>query len=174
MSFPDLIIGGIRVPRHACLDLDQSYEDIVSAELLRLGNGDGLIQTADWGKIRTTINCSGWLSSGLNGINWKDPAGVAIACVEPRSIIAVDNIISIPGTIRDDHPVTAFALIGNEEVPTEVSVLENTATLVEVDDATAYMVRWLPVLTCFCAGGIRSSYTTSGNEFSWSLNGEEL
>jgi hypothetical protein len=174
VSFPDLIIGGIRVPRASHLSISQDYEEIGAAELLRLGNGDGLIQSADWGKWKTSISCSGWASSGLNGIDWKNPAGVEIHCVKPMALIKPSNVIVIPGEFRTDQPVLGYAQIGSKLLTTEVSLVGNTATLAVVSGAIAYKVEWLPVLTCFCPGGVRTGYNTQGNEYSWSLEGEEL
>lgn len=174
MSFPDLIIAGIRVPRVSNLTVSQDYEALGPAELLRLGNGDGLIQSADWGKWRTSISCSGWLSSGLNGIDWKSPAGIEIHCIKPMSIIAGSNVIVIPGEFRTDEPVLGYAQIGNKLVATDVTLAGNTATLDAVVGAAAYKVEWLPILTCFCKNGVRTSYSTQGNEYAWSLDGEEL
>lgn len=174
MSFPDLIIGGIVVPRRASLKISQDYQPFGSAGVLRMGDGSGLIQSSDWQKLRTTINCTGWSPNGLDGINWRDPAGVAISCITPLSIISASRVIAIPGTLRGDHTVLGYAMLGNREIETGVVMAGNTATLDEVDGATAYKVRWLPVLTCFCDGGIRPSYSSDANEFAWSLEGEEL
>jgi hypothetical protein len=174
VSIPDLIIGGIRVPRYASVTVDQDYEEIGAASLLRMGNGDGIIQSAEWGKWSTRISCTGWSSTGLNGVNWKDPAGVTIACIKPMSVIKPGNVITIPGIYRTDAEVIGYALIGNQEVPTDVSMDGNVATLDTVVDATAYKVEWIPILTCFCDGGIKPSYSSRSNEYAWSLEGEEL
>jgi hypothetical protein len=174
MSFPDLIIGGIVVPRRASLKISQDYQPFGSASLLRMGDGSGLIQSSDWQKVRTTINFTGWSPTGLDGINWRDPAGVTIACITPLSMISESHVITIPGTIRADHYVLGYAMLGSSEIETTVEMVGNVATLNEVEGATAYKVRWLPVLTCFCDGGIRPSYTSDANEFGCSLSGEEL
>lgn len=176
MSFPDLIIGGIVVPRRG-IKITQEYEPLGAASLLRMGNGEGIIQSNEWQKLRTSISCSGWAVSGLDGLNWLDEAGIVIACYTPLSIStdsSDDHVVTIPGTIREDHEPLGYALFGSREVPTGISMAGNIATLEEVEGATAYKVRWLPVLTCFCPGGVKPGYSTSGNEFAWSLIGEEL
>jgi hypothetical protein len=176
VSFSDLIIGGIRLPRHASLTVDQDYSPIGAASMLRMGNGGGIIQSSEWGKWSTTISCTGWSPSGLDGINWKDPGGVVIACIKPMSLITTDteNVITIPGTYRTDAEVIGYALVGNYQVPTAVSMEGNVATLTAVSGATAYKVEWLPILNCFCNGGIKPSYSSRSNEYAWSLEGEEL
>jgi hypothetical protein len=160
LNFPDLIIAGIRVPRSACLSIEQDYTPVGAASLLRMGNGDGIIQSSEWGKLSTSITCTGWAPSGLDGINWKSPAGITIACIKPMSLI--------------EAAVKGYALLGNRQVETEVDLVGNTATLTTVVGATQYKVEWLPILTCFCNGGVKPRYSSRGNEYAWSLEGEEL
>jgi hypothetical protein len=174
MSFPDLIIGGIRIPRWACHTVNQSYDQVGGASLLRLGNGTGIIQSAAWGKLRTSLNCSGWAGPGLSGIDWQDPAGVTIACIEPRGITSPSNIIALPAARRLDEPVLGFAIVGDELLLTAVEVEDDVATLTTVIGATAYKVEWLPLINCFVDGGPKESYDSRSNEYSFSLDGEEL
>jgi len=174
VSFPDLIIAGIRVPRMACHTIDQDYKPIGAASLLRMGNGDGIIQAAEWEKCSTSISCSGWSSAGLDGLNWKDPAGLEIACIKPKSIIKASNVITIPGVYRTDEPVLGYAMLGNLQVQTEVSLAGNVATLTVVTGATQYKVEWLPIMTFFCPGGVKPGYSSRSNEYAFSIEGEEL
>jgi hypothetical protein len=174
LSFPDLIIGDIRIPRKACHTISQSYDQVGGTSLLRLGNGTGIIQSAAWGKLRTTLNCSGWAGPGLSGIDWQDSAGVTIACIEPRGLTSSSNIIALPAARRTDEPVLGFAVVGNELVLTPVDVEDDVATLTIVAGATAYKAEWLPLINCFVDGGIKESYDSQSNQYSFTLEGEEL
>lgn len=174
MSFPDLIIGGIVVPRLACLSVDQDYGNIGPVTLQRLGDGTGLIQSHGWSKLSTSIDCTGWASEGLAGIDFHDQAGVTIACIKPRSIKSPSNIITIPAARRTDEPVRGFACVGAMLVPSPVGMAGNIATITTVPGASGYQAEWLPLLTCFCEGGVRVKYSMGSNEHGWSLQGEEL
>jgi hypothetical protein len=174
MSFPDLIIDGIRLPRMSSLKVAQSYEPLGPVSLLRLGDGTGVIQSHGWTKWSTSIQCSGWTSAGLDAIDWHDPAGVTIACITPMSIKSDDAEILLPSSRRSDEPVVAYACFGNEEIPAEVEVVDDIANIVEVVGATGYKVEWFPLMTMFCEKGVQISYDSSGNERGWSLNGVQL
>jgi hypothetical protein len=174
MSLPDLIIGGITIPRLASLDFSQSYENIGPHTLQRLGDGTGLPQSHGWNKIATSISCSGWAPEGLDGVDWKAAAGVAIACIKPRSIKSASNAITIPAARRTDHGPWGFACVGDELVSSPVSLTGNVATITTVSGASGYLVEWLPLITCFSQNGVRANYDSGGNAYGWTLDAEQL
>lgn len=174
MSFPALIIAGITIQRLATLTVQQEYFDIAPVTLQRLGDGTGLPQSHGWSKLGTSISCSGWMPAGMDGVDWKSPAGVTIACIKPLSINSPSNVITIPAGRRTDHPPRGFACVGMDMVSSPVALVGNVATITTVAGATSYQVDWLPLLTFFAAAGLRKSYDSNGNEYGWTLDAEQL
>jgi hypothetical protein len=170
----NLIIGGILVPEYASLSIRQTYEEIEHSSLLRLGNGEGVLQSSEWDevKLRTSIQISGTIPPGLDGINWNDPTGVEISCAAARAIQEDTNIITLPAARRTDVAPWGLALVNGRFVDTTCSIVANVATLGEVTGATAYRVSYYPKITV--SGKPSTDVDETGAAYSLSLDAEEL
>jgi hypothetical protein len=172
MSAPALIIGGIVIPRYASLSINQDYDLIAPASLLRLGNGDGIVQSSDWGKLKTSIQINGTIPSGLDGIDWQSESGVEIHCVATRAVQSTSNVILLPAARRSDETPVGLAIVGGKPIEVPMTIDGNTATVQITSGATAYRVNYFPRITVH---GIPKSQTDeSGAAYSFSLDAEEL
>jgi hypothetical protein len=169
----NLIIDGIEVHEYASLSIRQTYEELDPSSLLRLGNGAGVPQEAVWDtpKLSTSIQMSGTIPAGLDGIVWR--GGVVIACAAARSIQSASNVIAIPANRRTDMVPYAQAVVaGGRLVDTTYGIVSNVATLAPVAGATAYRIWYYPLLTV--KGNPKSDVDETGAAYSWSLDAEEL
>jgi hypothetical protein len=170
----DLIIDGIEVLEYASLSIRQTYEEIQPSSLMRLGNGDGLPQTAEWDgpKLRTSIQITGTIPAGLDGINWKGIAGIEISCASARAIQGNSNVITLPAARRSDLSPWAQAIVNGRLVATTFDLVGNVATLATVVGASAYRISYYPRITVH--GNPSVDEDATGAAFAWSLDAEEL
>ena len=165
-------LGGIVVPIHAALDLQQRIEPIGGSTLLRLGQGAAVKQTT-WRKRRVTLSASGWCPPGLDALNWDAP--LTLKCGLPESITTATASATLPAARRTDAAPYGFAVdaIGLLR-PVAVSLAGNTATLAVWAGAVSYQVLYYPLLTVRAPAGVRVEYDAAGAAAGWELVFEEV
>lgn len=166
-----LKIDNIVIPGQAGFDVRQTYEPIFSRTLLRAKSGAGIIQSR-WKKLRSTINGSGWEGAALDGIDLE--TSHTVSCVEPLILYSATTSATIPHTYRTDtgYTVQAAALVGDELIPTPVSLAGQAATITAVSGATQYQVIYYPILTAMLT--ISKSGDIDNQQRSWTIEVEEL
>lgn len=167
-----LELGGVIVPQHAALDLEQTYEPIGGYTTRRMLSGAGSKQT-HWLKLRTTIRGSGWIPAGLDGLDFSAP--MELKCIKPRAVTSAANVFTIPAARRSDagYEPAGRALVDGQWVESSVGMVGNTATVAAVAEATQYQVLYYPQLQVI-ADPPREVLDASGAAYSWSLNCEEV
>ena len=173
MSVRTLIIGGITVPVWACTDLRQSYEPIEVVYQSRKRNGALVYRELYSGLIRTQLSGGGLAPSGLQAL--VAGATVSLSCIKPMAINSASNVIDIPAARRSDagSEPQGFAVVGDIMLPTPVAMNVNEATLTTVAGASAYQVRWYPVLSVIVTSRLEDELSR-GAGFRWSLVAEEV
>ena len=68
-------LGGISVPIEANIEFDQDYEPLTAETWppIRMMDGTGVKQVAWSGKLKTKLTGSGWMQSGLDGLDYSAP-----------------------------------------------------------------------------------------------------
>lgn len=95
-----------------------------------------------------TISGSGWVSTGLDALDWD--AYHLLLCPTPLRVSGVTTTLTITSDVRPDVAVKAQALVGERWVDTPVSMTGRVATVTAVTDATLYTVTWFPQFTVLC------------------------
>lgn len=171
MPSPNLILGGVEVPRAAGLRISQSYEAIGGFTVLRMMSGAALKQT-HWVKLRTSIKGDGWIPAGLQGIDYSGP--LSLACIGPRAINSSSAEIILPAARRADAPPFAFAILGNGSLAnTDSSLAGDTLTITPVAGAAGYSAHYFPLLSVIAAAPTEN-YDASGRLVGWELSAEEV
>lgn len=171
-----LSIGGITVPLDSVLSFSQTYEPIERSTIHRLGvSGRGVKQTLYAGKLRTTIQGSGWTAPGLSALDLSQTH--VLLCAAPLSNGGgVGNIqIGDENRRRSDagfEPV-AYALFddGQQKTPVTVDALGG-CVITPVAGAVRYKVDWYPRLIVWVEPPQESVQTDSA-QFLWNLVAEE-
>ena len=143
-----LKIGTLEIPEVAGHSWRQSYREIGTGFPFRTRNG-GLIAHQRYRKLQSSISGEGWDVAGLEGLN---PAtAYALHCIQPRAISSASNVITIPNACRTDgdYAVQGAAVVAGEIVPSTVSLASQVATVGTVSGASAYIVKYYPILTGF-------------------------
>lgn len=171
MKAPMLKIGGVEIALQS-FPVNQSYEPIEGAALLRMLNGAGVKQ-AHWRKLATSISGDGWAPAALAGIDWTQ--SVEIACAAPRSVHSAAAVATLPSARRSDLTVNVYAraVVDGELVETPVAVVTNTATATAVTGATSYQFWYYPKLSFFSSGP-RENLDLAGAAYSWQIDAEEV
>ena len=167
-----LIVDGLTVPIWSSTEFTQVIEPVEAVYQSRKKNG-GLVQrTLYTGKLRTTIDGGGLAPAGLDNINTG--TSTTIHCIEPLSITSPVRIIDIPSNWRSDagSEPHGFAEVGGALVSTDVTMNVDEATLDAVAGATAYQVRWYPILTVICRPLRKTLNRGVGHR--WTLEAEEI
>ena len=164
-------LGGIVVPIHAALDLQQRIEPIGGTSLLRLGLGAAVKQTA-WRKRRVTLSASGWCPPGMGALNWD--SSMTLKCGLPESITTGSTSTTLPAGRRTDAGYEPFARahLANEWRDTPCSLAGNVATITAVSGAVAYQVWYWPQMTVYAEPPIETFDQATG-QASWELVAEE-
>lgn len=164
-------LGGIVVPIHSALDLQQSVEPIGGASLLRLGQGAAVKQTT-WRKRRVTLSASGWCPPGLDALNWDSP--LTLKCGLPESITTATTAATLPAGRRSDAGYEPFARahLAGEWRDTPVVIAGNAATITAVSGAIAYQVWYWPVFVVYVEPPV-TSFDQGSAQASWELVCEE-
>ncbi len=164
-----LVIGPVTIPEYAMLGLEQTYEPVEGAVLLRASDGSALKQTA-WSKLRTVITGTGWIPDGLAGIDWSSPQLMRASA--PQSVWSTSNVITLPAARRGDVGVRGFAIVDDRPVETSVSMAGDTATLGTVSGATSYYAMYWPEFLAYFAPP-QQQIDVTGAAVRWRLAGEE-
>lgn len=170
MSMPDLIIGGVTIPRLAGLELTQEYGDVVSEAWHRMGSGTLEVQE-NWAKRSTTISGSGWIPAAFGSIDFS--ADLVIQCIALEAVQGAGNVLTVPAARRTDVAPYGFALVAGREVPTPLVMAGDVATLTAVTGAELYLVKYYPTITCR-AKRPRRGASRNNATYTWSLEAEEV
>lgn len=164
-------LGGIVVPIHAALDLQQRIEPIGGSTLLRLGQGAAVKQTT-WRKRRVTLSASGWCPPGLDALNWDSP--LTLKCGLPESITTATASATLPAARRTDAGYEPFARahLANEWRDTPCSMAGNIATITAVSGVVAYQVWYWPQMTVYAEPPVNTFDQATG-QARWELICEE-
>ena len=95
-----------------------------------------------------TISGSGWVSTGLDALNWD--AYHTLQCAVPLRVSGSGTTLTLTADSRPDEPVQAHALVGDTWVPTAVSMAGRVGTITPVTGATLYTLTWYPQFTVLC------------------------
>lgn len=165
-------IGGVVIELPQAMQMTQSFEPFGGVATHRMMSGTGVRQT-NWTKLKTNINCEGFIPPGLAAVDWTQP--VTVKCGTTRSITSTSNAIAIPAGRRSDtgYEPTAKALVDGNWVATPCNVAGNTATCTVVGGATAYMVEYYPQLNLFLEPP-QQTYDRTNGRWSWTVSGEEI
>lgn len=146
MSAPFLVLGGIRVPRHAGTpDITYSgaggYTDTVMTD-------GAVVRSRHFKKELITITGAGWMATGLDALDWD--ANHLLLCSKVRRISTTGAAVTLLSDPRPDEPVFAQALIGRFWHDTPVSVEGRVVTITPMAGAEQYSVGWFPQYTVLC------------------------
>ncbi len=152
MNLP-LILAGHAFEREAALGISQQYGVVTNAQQVRTLNGSAK-RFIGWEKLTTTIGFSGFISPGLDNIDWNDE--LLVQSVQPRLVYGTgaSNVINLPPTRRTDLATygvseLGYAIVNGRRVFTSVALVNNAATLTPVTDATRYACGYYPEFTGF-------------------------
>lgn len=165
-------LGGIVVPIHAALDLQQQIEPIGGSALLRLGQGTAIKQ-ATWRKRRITLSASGWCPPGLGALNWNSP--LTLKCGLPESITTATTSATLPAGRRTDAGYEPFARAHTAQGwrDTPLALAGNAATITAVSGAVAYQVWYWPELSVYAEPPVQT-FDQASAQASWDLVCEEI
>jgi hypothetical protein len=169
MAMPNLIIGGVTIPRLAALELTQEYGETASRAQHRMGDGSLVVQE-NWARLTTRISGSGWIPAAFGSIDWS--ADIVIKCIAPEAVQGATTSLTVPAARRDDVSPWAVAIVDGREVKTSISMAGNVATLGAVSGASLYIVRYYPMFTARAVIPPRQ-LNTSGASYGWTLEAEE-
>ena len=170
MSTVALEIGSVVIPGYASLGLEQVYEPLEGAAVLRATDGTAVKQTA-WSKLRTVITGTGWIPEGLATIDWS--VAQTMKGAAPRSVWSTSNVIAVPAARRSDVAVRGFGIVDGVPVETTVSMSGDTATLTTVSGATSYYALYWPEFQAFFSPP-QQQIDVTGAAVRWRLVGEEV
>ncbi|HFK1878726.1 TPA: hypothetical protein ACGW3T_006637, partial [Pseudomonas aeruginosa] len=94
-----------------------------------------------WRKTAITISGSGWIGTGMLGLDFDNP--LELRCNASLGIsgrTAADRVFTIPGEVRPDASPWGLALVGREWVRTDVSSAGQVVTVSEIPGAQLYRV----------------------------------
>lgn len=143
-----LKIGTLEIPAAEGHSWRQTFAEIGTSQPFRTRSGS-LLASQRYRKLRSNIRGEGWDVSGLEGLN---PAtAYALHCIQPRALVGASNVLTIPASYRTDAGYTAqgSALVGGRWQASPVGLVGQVATVTTVSGATAYRVKYWPVLTGF-------------------------
>ena len=163
-------LGGISVPIEANIEFDLDYEPLTAETWppIRMMDGTGVKQVAWSGKLKTKLTGSGWMQSGLDGLDYSAP--MLLKCASPRGISNASNVITIPAARRSDPgfvPV-GYAIVDGRRVDSPVSIVGNVATVTVVASASGYCVQYFPEITVFAQAPVTQGNMADG-DFRWSI-----
>lgn len=165
-------LGGVVVPIHAGLGLNQRIESAGGSTSLRLSGGALIKQTA-WSKLRVTLSGDGWSPPGLGALDYS--ATLVLKCGLPDSVSSASNVITLPASRRTDAGYLPFARahLADGWQDTPVSITGNDATCTAVSGAIAYSVWYFPQLTVY-ADRPAVEFDGAGAAAAWELVCEEV
>ena len=168
----NFILGGVTVAFDAAHQINQDYEPLAGAAVLRLSSGAAVKQTAWDGKLRTTLSGSGRLPPGLDGLDYS--ASLSLSCMAPRSLWAAATTgLSLPASRRTDWAPHGYAIVNGRQMPTAISIVVNAVTFTAVAGASGYVCAYYPTLTVF-ASAPRLRFDGRGPVSGWEIIAEEI
>jgi hypothetical protein len=155
------------------LELSQDYDEEQASRITRHSDGSARKQTAWRGKIKTTLNGSGWIPPGLEALNYS--ASMEMSCIALKSVTSASNVITLPAARRADAGYEPFAIahVNGGRVDTVInSLVANVATVEDVNAATHYTVFYYPKITVF-ASVPQQRHDVMTDTYTWSLEARE-
>jgi len=141
-----LVLGGIPVSLHTG-EPAHSYGYVGGRTDVTLSGGTP-VPMRSFTKRLITISGSGWVSTGLDALNWD--AYHFLLCAVPLRVSGIDSTLTITADSRPDEPVRAQALVGEDWVSTDVSMVGRVGTITPVAGASVYTLTWFPQFTVLC------------------------
>ena len=144
-------IGGIVVPLHAALDMQQIIEPLSGGSaVLRLGAGAAIKQST-WEKSAIRISASGWCPPGLGTLDYAAP--LVLKCGLPQAVTTNTTTAALPPARRSDSGYAPFARAhtGVDWHDTPVSLAGDVATITAVAGALAYQVWYWPQFVVYAS-----------------------
>lgn len=166
-----LKIGTFELPLYSGLEVTQSYEPIGGETILRTVSGAGIKQWT-YDKTRITTSGSGWVPSGLLGLDFTVTHDVY--CIVPETLVADFSTRSAEILVgyRTDSGHVPYGLAQTQNGDTvEVAVTvdaNNIATAAATTGAVSYQIGYYPLFACWLMRPSRS-----GPDYSWELVAEE-
>jgi hypothetical protein len=145
--------------------MQSDYEQVGIGDVRRAHSNKALVDANANIKYATRVSGSGWMSPGLDGLNFKLP--VRMNCIQPLCQQTSGGAITPIRSKRADIAAWCFAMTASGLVKTTLS----TWTPVAVTGALYYLIYFYPVLDGYArySGGIDQG----GGSFNWTLDFEE-
>lgn len=170
MSLPPITLGGVPIVLHAGAP-DQSDTPLLGEAVVRLSGGEGVKMT-HWGKAAGAISGQGWMPPGLDGLDYSQPLELRLTAQE--CVVGAGRSYSLKSLPRPDRAPWAMALIGSQWVDTPCILVDGIATASSVGGASMYMIQWMPVYNVFVSKPPKSTSSSAGGSFGWTINWEEI
>lgn len=166
------VLGGVEIPVHASVDIEQTYRPRSREAIHAMGDGSLRKQTFAGAqtKVETTITGRGPIPPGLQALDFT--GSLLLKCGAERSIDSASNAITIPSLRRSDTGYVPWgrALVDGRWIPTPASMSTDLATLTPVAGATRYQVLWFPEFSVFVEGGVTESHDLRQARTGWELS----
>ncbi|EMO0334717.1 hypothetical protein [Pseudomonas aeruginosa] len=173
MIIPNVMLGGIPIVIHGGAPQCQYQAVDGGVERLRLSGG-AAVQMTHWRKTAITISGSGWIGTGMLGLDFDSPLELRCnASLGVSGRTAADRVFTIPGEVRPDAGPWGLALVGREWVRTDVSSAGQVVTVSEIPGAQLYRVEWWPLFHVF-ASIPPEALDSSNNSRTWQIVAEEI
>ncbi|WP_181268618.1 hypothetical protein [Pseudomonas aeruginosa] len=150
MIIPNVMLGGVPIVIHGGAPQCQYQAVDGGVERLRLSGG-AAVQMTHWRKTAITISGSGWIGTGMLGLDFDNP--LELRCNASLGI--------------------SLALVGREWVRTDVSSAGQVVTVSEIPGAQLYRVEWWPLFHVF-ASIPPEALDSSNNSRTWQIVAEEI
>jgi hypothetical protein len=95
-----------------------------------------------------TISGTGWVSTGLDSLNWDNYH--ILQCAVPLRVSGSSSSLTITADSRPDEPVLAQALVDGQWVGASVAMTGRVGDITPVTGATMYTLTWYPQFTVLC------------------------
>jgi len=141
-----LVLGGIPVSLHTG-EPSHVYGYVGGRTDVTLSSGTP-VPMRSFTKRLITVSGAGWVSTGLDALDWD--AYHLLQCAVPLRVSGVATTLTITADSRPDKPVLAQALVGEDWVSTSVSMTGRVGTITPVTGASVYTLTWFPQFTVLC------------------------
>lgn len=111
-------------------------------------SGGTPIPMRSFSKRLITISGSGWVSTGLDALDWD--AYHLLQCAAPLRVSGASTTLTITADTRPDEDVLAQALVGEAWVSTPVVMAGRVGEINPVAGASMYTLTWYPQFTVLC------------------------
>lgn len=168
MALPPLMLGGVEIVLQA--GAPDFAEDVIGGDaVLRLSTGSAVKMTR-YIKSAGSISGQGWMPPGLDGLDYSLP--LELRSTQISTMQGAGLVFTLPSTPRPDYAPWAFALVGDELVPTACATVDGVSTVTSVASARAYQVWWMPVYSVFARRPARQQSSSTASQ-GWSIAWEE-